>query len=90
MIPGYQHNVWYVYLLVCRDGSLYCGVTMNLEGRLYEHNHSPSKGSKYVRSRLPAALLGWSRPLGKIEAMRHESRIKRLPRDQKYAALQAL
>jgi putative endonuclease len=42
---------WCVYALECGDGSLYVGVTDDLQSRL--KSHRSGKGSKYVRSRLP-------------------------------------
>jgi putative endonuclease len=70
-----------VYVLRCRDGSLYCGWTNGLERRVQEHQ--AGKGSRYTRSRLPVELV-WSRPMAsRAEAMREEARIKRLPRAEK-------
>ncbi|MDH4129664.1 MAG: GIY-YIG nuclease family protein, partial [Spirochaetota bacterium] len=44
-------NDWYVYLLECSDGSLYCGCTNDIKRRVEEHSNG--NGSKYTRSRLP-------------------------------------
>lgn len=71
----------FVYVLRCRDGSLYCGWTNALDRRLREHQSG--KGSRYTRSRLPVEL-AWSRGMGsRGEAMREEARIKSLPRAEK-------
>ena len=70
-----------MYVLRCRDGSLYCGWTNALERRVEEHR--AGKGSRYTRSRLPVEL-AWSKPMAsRGEAMREEARIKRLPRAEK-------
>jgi len=45
---------WSSYLLKCSDGSLYWGVTKNMENRLIKHNEGTA--SKYTRSRLPVKL----------------------------------
>jgi len=45
---------WSTYLLKCSDGSLYCGVTKDMENRLIKHNEGTA--SKYTRSRLPVKL----------------------------------
>jgi putative endonuclease len=71
----------FVYLLRCRDGSLYCGWTNDLTRRVAEHE--AGRASRYTRSRLPVALV-WSAACGsRSEALREEARIKRLTRAQK-------
>ncbi|MGC8602916.1 MAG: GIY-YIG nuclease family protein [Desulfomonilaceae bacterium] len=72
---------WQVYLLRCSDGSLYCGVTTDLDRRLREHNQGV--GSRYARSRLPVHLVWSSGELRKSEAFREERRIKRLSKVMK-------
>jgi len=73
----------YVYLLRCRDGSLYCGWTSDLERRLIAHRRG--RGSRYTASRLPVEL-AFSRLMGdRSAARREEARIKRLTRAQKLA-----
>jgi putative endonuclease len=68
----------FVYLLVCRDGSLYAGAAVDLERRLGEH--SAGRASRYTRSRLPVAL-AWSVEVESWSAaLKEEARIKRLPR----------
>ena len=75
----------FVYLLRCRDDSLYCGWTSELDRRVLEHG--AGKGSRYTRSRLPVELV-WSRPMAsRAEAMREEARIKRLSRTEKLRLL---
>jgi len=71
----------YVYLLRCRDGSLYCGWTDDLAGRLATHRRG--KGSAYVRSRLPVELVWVEACADRSAAMRREFAIKRLPRGEK-------
>ncbi|HEY6781532.1 MAG TPA: GIY-YIG nuclease family protein [Thermoleophilaceae bacterium] len=71
----------FVYLLRCRDDSLYCGWTSDLPRRFAEH--AAGRASRYTRSRLPVELI-WSTTLGsRSEAMREEARIKRLSRTEK-------
>jgi putative endonuclease len=74
---------WRVYLLRCFDGSLYCGVTTDIERRLSEHNQGV--GSRYTRTRLPVRLVWQSRELSKSEAFKEEYRIKRLSKVMKEA-----
>jgi putative endonuclease len=73
----------YVYLLRCRDGSLYCGWTTNVERRLAAHRSG--RGSRYTASRLPVEL-ALAKPMAdRSAALREEARIKRLTRSQKLA-----
>ena len=47
---------WYLYVVRCRDESLYAGITTDLNRRIQEHNESP-KGARYTRSRRPVELV---------------------------------
>ena len=71
----------YVYMLRCRDGSLYTGWTNDLEKRLKAHNSGSA--SKYTRTRLPAELVYFEEWEGKEAAMSREWHIKRLSREEK-------
>ncbi len=79
-------DAW-VYVLRCRDGSLYTGWTNDLERRLARH--ADGKGSRYTASRLPIELAAtWPMP-GRSAAMREERRIKALPRVEKLALVES-
>ena len=71
----------YVYMLRCRDGSLYTGWTNDLEKRLKAHNSGVA--SKYTRARLPAELVYFEEWESKEAAMSREWHIKQLTRDEK-------
>ena len=71
----------YVYILRCRDGSLYTGWTNDLEKRLKAHNSGAA--SKYTRSRLPAELVYFEECSSKETAMSREWHLKRLTRPEK-------
>lgn len=71
----------FVYILQCRDGSLYTGYTIDIEHRLAEHNQG--RGSKYVRSRLPAQLVYYEVYNSKKVALRREAEIKKMSRQRK-------
>jgi putative endonuclease len=76
-----QH--WYVYLLRGRQRRFYCGITTDLERRVWEHNNDQSRASKCAWACRPLELV-WSAPAGsRGEASRIEARIKRLSRNQK-------
>ena len=47
---------WHLYLLRCRDGSLYAGITTDVERRFREHTQG--RGARYTRSHPPEAVLG--------------------------------
>lgn len=68
-------NNWIVYLIRCKDDSIYCGVTNNIEKRLVSHNSG--RGSKYTRSRSPVVLLLTSKGMSRSEALKLECRVKK-------------
>jgi putative endonuclease len=71
----------WVYLLRCRDGSLYTGWTVDLDRRLARHRAGTA--SRYTASRLPVALEAALPMADRTAARREEARIKRLPRSAK-------
>jgi predicted GIY-YIG superfamily endonuclease len=72
---------WLVYVLRCRDGSLYTGITNDLPKRLKAHN--AGRASKYTRSWLPVRLVYTEPQPTKSRALTRELAIKRLRRPQK-------
>lgn len=76
---------WCVYLLKCADGTLYCGVTRDVERRLAEHNGLRGGGAKYTASRRPVVLVAAVPAPDRAEALRLELRIKRMRRSAKLA-----
>jgi putative endonuclease len=77
------HPEAWVYMLRCRDGSLYTGWTVDLERRLARHR--AGSASRYTASRLPVAL-AFAQPMAdRSAARREEARIKRLTRSSKLA-----
>jgi putative endonuclease len=75
----------WVYLLRCRDGSLYTGWTVDLGRRLARHRSGVA--SQYTASRLPVELALAIPMPDRTAARREEARIKRLPRPAKLALL---
>ena len=74
---------WLVYLLECADGTLYCGITTNMDRRLGQHNGQINGGARYTRGRRPVRLLA-SRACGcKSEALRLEKTVKSQARAHK-------
>jgi putative endonuclease len=77
----------FVYILRCRDGSLYTGAAKDLARRL--DRHQKGKASRYTRSRLPVVLV-WKRRLSTwSRCLVEEIRIKALTRAEKEALLAA-
>lgn len=76
----------FVYMLRCKDGSLYTGWTNDLEHRLAMHNRG--RGAKYTRGRGPLELVYSEELPDKEAALRRECAIKKLRREQKLALLQ--
>jgi putative endonuclease len=73
---------WHVYVLQCADGSLYTGITTDLERRVIEHNN-PLKGAKYTRARQPVVLVYSEKAEARSEAQVREAALKKLSRAEK-------
>lgn len=78
---GERLVAWFVYMLRCRDGSLYTGCTDQVARRLA--THQSGKGAKYTRSRLPVELVYQEEAADRSAALRREAAIKRLTRKEK-------
>lgn len=74
--------MWYfVYILKCKDGSLYTGITTDLERRLAEHKNG--KGAKYTRARKVGEIIYSERKRDRSTASRREAEIKNWTRKKK-------
>lgn len=79
-------NTWKLYILRCADGTLYTGITTDVERRFAEH--SSGKGAKYTRGRAPLELV-YSEECGdKSTALKRELEIKSLSREEKMKLIQ--
>lgn len=72
---------WVLYILECKDGSLYTGITDDFPKRLAAH--SAGKGAKYTRDRGPFTVRYMETCESHSAALRREYRIKCLTRAQK-------
>ncbi len=72
---------WSVYLLRCKDGSLYCGITNDLKARLKKHNDGT--GAKYTRGRGPVELVWKKKMKTPTDARKKEAEIKKLKKSEK-------
>ena len=77
----------FVYMLRCKDGSLYTGWTNDLQHRLAMHR--AGKGAKYTRGRGPLELVYSEELASKEEALCREAQIKKLTRARKLELLSA-
>lgn len=75
---------YYVYILECKDGTLYVGATNDLEKRVKQHNES-KQGAHYTKIRRPVVLRYSEKYKTLGEARAREAEIKRLPRAKKVA-----
>ncbi len=74
---------WFVYILHCKDDSLYTGICTDVTRRLDEHNHNDKKAARYTRVRRPLKLVYQESCLNRSEASKREAAIKKLKRSQK-------
>ena len=72
---------WYVYIVLCHDSTLYCGITLNLEKRIKAHNEG--RGARYTRGRGPVILVCSIGPFQHSTALRIELAVKKQPASEK-------
>jgi len=78
---------WHVYLLLCRNGSYYAGITNDVPARFAAH--LAGRGARYTRSFPPVELLASRMFPDRASASRAECELKRLPRERKLGWFQA-
>ena len=76
-----MESVWYLYILRCGDGTLYTGITTDVEKRLEAHRSG--KGAKYTRGRSPLELIYREECGSHSDALKRELTVKKLSREQK-------
>ncbi len=74
-------KIWHLYILRCRDGSLYTGIATDVTARL--ETHRSGKGAKYTRGRGPLELVYTEECGEKSAALKRELQIKALSREKK-------
>ncbi len=72
---------WLVYMVRCRDRSLYTGITTDLDRRLRQHN--AGRASRYTRSRLPVKLVHQEAHRSQSSALKREMAIRKMTRREK-------
>jgi putative endonuclease len=76
-----KSSTWYVYILLCRDKSLYTGIAKNLKKRFKDH--LTGKGSKYVRAKKPLKIVYSAKMTSLSKALTREAKIKKFSRQEK-------
>lgn len=76
-------NNWFLYLIRCRNGRLYTGITTDVERRFEEHRSGDKKGSKYLRGKAPLKLVVKKRVGDRSMALKIEAKIKRMSKTKK-------
>ncbi len=79
--------MWFVYLLECSDGTLYCGITNDVNRRIDKHN--TGKGAKYTSKRTPVRLVYKEKADDRSSASKREYMIKKLSRSQKLLLIES-
>ena len=76
-----EKQIWYLYILRCRDNTLYTGITVDVEKRFAAH--SAGRGAKYTRGRGPLELVYRERCGTHSDALKRERIVKSMRRSQK-------
>ena len=76
-----MESTWYLYILKCKDGTFYTGITTDVEKRL--EMHRSGKGAKYTRGRGPLELVYSETCENHSQALKREWEVKKLPKEQK-------
>ncbi len=84
---SHKNTTWYVYIVRCKDKTLYTGVTTDLKRRCEEHNSS-NKGAKYTRHRRPVKLVYSEISQNRSMACKREYQIKSYPLSKKIGLIQ--
>src|SRR5262245_36936891 len=78
---------WFVYMLRCVDGSLYTGITKDVQRRCRQHNDGTA--SRYTRSRRPTKLVWQEAQPDRSSALKREAAIKAMTRRDKLALIRS-
>jgi putative endonuclease len=76
-------QTWYLYMIKCRDKSLYTGITLDVKRRFMEHSEQGKRCARYLRGKAPMKLAFQTKIGTRSKALRMEYRVKRLSKSQK-------
>ena len=74
---------WYLYLIRCRDNTLYTGISTDVDRRFAQHQGAGNMGSKYLKGRGPLSLVFQENLGSKSLALKEEARVKRMSKAKK-------
>ena len=74
---------WYLYIVECKDGSLYTGISTDIQRRIWEHNTSDKLGSKSLRGKRPVKMVYSEEYNTQSDARQRETSIKTWTRKYK-------
>ena len=81
-----MEKTWYLYILRCGDGSLYTGITTDVQARFAQHQ--AGKGAKYTRGRGPLEVVYTEECEDHSAALKRELAVKALSREEKERMIQ--
>ncbi|HQU32314.1 MAG: GIY-YIG nuclease family protein [Planctomycetia bacterium] len=76
-------NNWFLYVIRCKHGRLYTGITTNVERRFAEHTRNNKKGAKCLRGKAPLTLVMKRKIGSKSMALKMEAKVKKLSKIKK-------
>ena len=74
---------WFLYLIRCKNGKLYTGITTDVERRFAEHKSNDKRGSKYLRGKAPLTLVMKKKIGSKSMVLKIEAKVKKTIKNQK-------
>ena len=74
---------WYLYIIRCRDDTLYTGISTDVDRRLTQHQSEGYAGSRYLKGRGPLSLVFKEKLGSRSLALRVEHRVKRMTKARK-------
>ncbi len=80
---------WYLYLIRCRDGALYTGISTDVNRRFTQHQAAGSAGSRYLKGRGPLTLVFQKNLVSKSLALKMERRVKSMSKAKKEQLISA-
>ena len=86
--PEKTQSTWFIYLILCKSGALYTGISTDVPRRYAQH--CKGTGAKYTRANPPIQLLGFAAAGNRSSASKLEHALKKLPAGEKQAFLLTL
>lgn len=87
-VDCYKRKPWYVYIIECKDKSLYTGITTDVKARFNTHVSAKGQAAKYLKGKGPLTLLFHKKVGNKSQASKVEAAIKKLTKTQKLSLVQ--